>query len=101
MQISYCIVVNSLSYIFAAFINAQTISKMGRKRAILIGYSIQIVSTVMIGRAAHFPVQYPNSFLAYVMFANFAKGYGQSLHETTAFSVINLTFWEERAEKVG
>jgi MFS family permease len=101
LEISFCIVAFELACLIASPIHAKTISLMGRKNAILIGFAVQLTCCVLLGFAAYFPVDYPVSFLWYVIVVRLIQGYGDSLSLCCGYSVINLTFTDDRAEKIG
>ena len=58
-MISYIIVSFDLSQMISSFIHAKTISKMGRKNAILIGFAIQIITLLGLSACAYIPQDYP------------------------------------------
>lgn len=67
LQISFCIVSFELACILAGPIHAKTISLMGRKNAILIGFCIQLICCILLGAAAYLPVDNPVTFLVLVI----------------------------------
>ena len=74
---------------------------MGRKNAILIGNLVQLTCCILLGVSAYIPSDYPHFFLWFVIIVRMFEGYGDSLSLTCSYSVINLTFSDDRAEKIG
>jgi hypothetical protein len=50
---------------------------------------------------AYIPEDYPLTFVWANTVTRFIQGYGDSLTWTTCFSVINLIFKEDKAQKIG
>lgn len=51
--------------------------------------------------ANYFPEENHVAFLWFVIIVRLVQGYGDSLSLTCGYSVINLTFTDDRAEKIG
>lgn len=100
-MISYIIVSFDLAQMISSFIHAKTISKMGRKNAILIGFAIQIITLLGLSACAYIPPDYPQTFVWTNTAIRFVQGYGDSLTWTTCFSVINIIFKDDKAQKIG
>ena len=55
----------------------------------------------MIASFAYVPADYPLTFVWLNVATRFVQGYGDSLTWTTCFSVINIIFKEDKAQKIG
>ena len=91
-EISLCIVGLELAVMMCTFIHPRTISLMGRKNAILIGFAVQVVTNIVLGLLANMPKDQPAAFIVANVIVRVIQGYGDSLTLVTGYSVINQTF---------
>ena len=91
-EISLCIVGLELAVMVCTFIHPRTISLMGRKNAILIGFAVQVVTNIILGLLANCSIDQPATFIWSNVLVRFIQGYGDSLTLVTGYSVINQTF---------
>ena len=54
-EISLCIVGLELAVMLCTFIHPRTISLMGRKNAIMIGFAVQVITNIVLGLLANCP----------------------------------------------
>jgi MFS family permease len=92
------IVLSSLEFAGVVFspIHAITISKMGRKNAIIIGLLILMIATFALGLISYIDYDKWGLFYAISILARFVQGYGDSLVFTTTFSIISLVFSDDK-----
>lgn len=90
-----------LSAMLCAKIHAITISKMGRKNAVMLGYFLLIVSLCGIGTLDMLPKDNWRTFYSFLLLLRFLGGYADSLAFTTQNSIIQLTFSENKDECMG
>jgi MFS family permease len=79
-------------------IHAVTISKMGRKNALMIGFVCIFLSNTALGVCAlcHDPVL----FTVCCCLARFFQGYGDSLAMATSFSMISINFPDKKEKYI-
>ena len=77
-------------------IHAVTISKMGRKNAMLVGFVCILVSNTALGMLSYIPASQWKLFFILSCVARFFQGYGDSLSMATAMSLISTNFPEEK-----
>lgn len=90
-----------LSSVCSSRIHAATVSKIGRKKAIIIAYSLICVCLCGIGALDMIPKD--NWVLFYTLFVvlRAIQGYGDSLAITTQISIIANTFSDSKSECIG
>ena len=69
-------------------VHAVTIHRMGRKNAIILGFAVMSIATFALGALALIPYDNWKLFLVSAMLTRFIQGYGDSLAQTTMFSMI-------------
>ena len=79
----------NLSGLLCAPIHAMTISKMGRKNAIIFGILLVLISNTCMGLISLLDKDDWKLFFGLSFFIRFVQGYGDSLTMTTGFSVIS------------
>jgi len=81
-------------------IHAVTISKMGRKNAIIVGFVCMLVANTGLGMLAL--INYDNWRLFYFFscLIRFIQGYGDTLATTTALSLISTNFQDEKTKYI-
>lgn len=87
--------------LFSVKIHAITISKMGRKRASLIGFSMLVITNMCLGLAALLPVDRPTSFMAVIIATRIFQGYADSLSVVVITSIANISFTENKTKVIG
>jgi MFS family permease len=78
-------------------IHAITISKMGRKNAMLVGEVCMFVANVGLGMLAIIPYDRPGTFYTLTLLI---QGYGNTLTTTTALSLISTNFSEDKQKYI-
>ena len=82
-------------------IHSRTISKMGRKNAIIIGTSCMLVGNTGMGLCSLIPYERWGTFYFFSLVLRFLMGYGDTLAVTTMYSLITTTFTEEKSKYIG
>ena len=77
-------------------IHAFTISRMGRKNAMMIGFGSIFVSNTIMGMLSLINYSYWKTFLFLSCLTRFVQGYGDSLAVATAMSIISSNFPDEK-----
>ena len=73
-------------------IHAVTISRMGRKNALLVGFWVILISNTCLGFCAYISEEQPWLFIGLCCIARFIQGYGDSLAMATSMSLISSNF---------
>jgi MFS family permease len=81
-------------------IHAITISKMGRKNALIIGFIFIFVSNTALGVCAYLAPDHPTTFTICCCIARFFQGYGDSLAMATSFSMISINFPDKKEKYI-
>lgn len=81
-------------------IHAVTISKMGRKNALIIGFICIFVSNTALGVCAGLAPGHPVLFTVCCCVARFFQGYGDSLAMATSFSMISMNFPDQKEKYI-
>ena len=78
-------------------VHAVTISAMGRKNAVMVGFIVLLLSTGALGLLEF--IDYGNWKLFYglAMAIRFTQGYADSLISTTQYSIVSQTYKENKA----
>jgi MFS family permease len=87
--------------IISSPINANLISKIGRKTSLILGFILITVSTTFLGMLSLIEYTEWKTFYACAMITRFIQGYGDGLVITTSFSLIGQNFAEEKAKYFG
>lgn len=84
------IILNSFdfSYLVSSFIHKSTISKMGRKNALIISYSIMMITTALLGVLDYLNREHWLMYFILACLTRMVQGYGDSLAMTTGFSIM-------------
>ena len=101
MEVSLCIVSFDMACLLSTVIHSKTISWMGRKNALLIGFGVQITTIIGCALLAYIPPDQPKTFVWANIVIRFFQGYGDSLTWITAFTIISMTFQEDKAKRIG
>lgn len=89
-----------VSAVLSTPIHAITISKMGRKNAMIIGLIAVILATYMLGFLAYFKKDQWLEFYLLAILARLIQGYGDSLAITTIFSVVSSAYPDNKAKYI-
>lgn len=81
-------------------IHAVTISKMGRKNALMIGFGCIFLSNTALGVCAYLAPEHPVLFTVCCCLARFFQGYGDSLAMATSFSMISMNFPDKKEKYI-
>lgn len=96
-MISICLSSFQLAAILSTKIHQLTISKMGRKNSILLGFLILFVTTTGLGMLALIPDGYWITFYFFACVIRFGQGYSDCLISTTQYSVVNQVYSDQKA----
>jgi MFS family permease len=101
VEISYCIIAFEFSAAVSNLIHARTIHMMGRKNAILIGFTVITLSLVSLALVANVSSTDPKVFVYSTIFIRLIQGYGDSLITSTCYSVVPLIWPDNASEIIG
>lgn len=62
IEIAMCMTFFQVACMLFAPVHAKTISWIGRKRAIIIGFTVQLISNILLGLLSHIPADQPKLF---------------------------------------
>lgn len=99
-MVSIILAAFEVSAVLSTPIHAITISKMGRKNAMLVGIVAILIATYMLGLLAYIPNEKWFLFYSLAIFARLIQGYGDSLAITTIFSVVSSAYPEEKTKYI-
>ena len=81
--------------------HGKTISKIGRKNAIVIGLGVAALANAGMAVTGLIESSSPKTFIGTVIVLRILMGYGDSLAQTTIFSVVSQLYTDDLAAKLG
>lgn len=91
-MISICMSSFEFAGVICGPIHAVTMSKMGRKNAIIIGHILILLTTVSLGLISNIEKTEWKTFYAVACLVRFVQGYADSLIQAASFSIVGTTF---------
>lgn len=80
---SCCLSAFQFAAVISTKVHQVTISKMGRKNAVIVGFTILLISTTCLGMLEYVPYDQWKLFYGLSIVIRFAQGYASSLISTT------------------
>jgi MFS family permease len=100
-MVSLCMCSFEFAGVIMSPINSRSLSIIGRKNALTLGFTIMFCSCAGLGMIAKIPTSNWKTFYAIACFTRFMQGYGDSLVLTSSFSMVASNFSEERDKYFG
>ena len=100
-QYSIIISLFNVGGVLGSPIHAITISKIGRKTSLGIGFIITIVCTAGMGAASFYPAKAYVPFVVLTSAFRLVQGYGDSLIIAVSYSIVNIYFQTGKTYLIG